>query len=238
MLYTFAILPAPLPEIAPLGITGKPIQYLLGDRLVAAIDPDLNVENLQLLPEQELMQAIIQHDRLVCELFEQHTLLPLRFGTAFVSIAALENYLAIEQEKLLASLERLDGYAEFLMTGTAIAPKIEASSNLKGKDYLLAKRSQYLQQEQWQAQLQQEVLEYLQILSANLKLATPTYQLQHQIVEPQGAEDLRAYLLLPRSQSQGWQNALQLWQEQHCHWQIAWSQPLPPYHFLTNVSSG
>ena len=91
MLYTFAILLAPLPEATPLGINGKPIQYLSRDRLVAMIEPDVDIEGLKLLPEQELMQAIIHHDRLVCELFEQRTLLPLRFGTAFVSIAALEN---------------------------------------------------------------------------------------------------------------------------------------------------
>ncbi len=232
MLYTFAILLAPVPEIEPLGIMGKPIQYLSCDRLVAVIEPDVDIEGLKLLPEQELMQAIIHHDRLVCELFEQRTLLPLRFGTAFVSVEALENYLKIEKENLLASLERLNGCAEFLVTGTAIAPKIEASSNLKGKDYLLAKRSQYLQQEQWQSQLQQEILEYLQILTVSLQLAAPAYQLQHQTVEPQGTEDLRVYLLLPRSQYESLQSALQSWQEQHSHWQIAWSQPLPPYHFL------
>jgi hypothetical protein len=233
MLYTFAILLAPVPEAAPLGIMGRPIQYLLCDRLVAVIEPDVDIEGLQLLPEQELMQSIIHHDRLVCELFEQRSLLPLRFGTAFVSIEALENYLETEKDRLLASLDRLNGYAEFLVTGTAIAPKIETSSNLKGKDYLLAKRSQYLQQEQWQSQLQQEVLAYLQILSANLKFAAPTYHLQHQTVEPQGSEDLRVYLLLPRSHCQSLQIALQSWQEQHSHWQIAWSQPLPPYHFLS-----
>jgi hypothetical protein len=232
MLYTFAILLAPLPEATPLGINGKPIQYLSRDRLVAMIEPDVDIEGLKLLPEQELMQAIIHHDRLVCELFEQRTLLPLRFGTAFVSIAALENYLETEKDNLLASLARLDGYAEFLVTGTAIAPKIEADSNLKGRDYLLAKRSQYLQQEQWQSQLQQEILEYLQILSAHLKLAAPAYQLQYQTVETKGTEDIRVYLLLPRSHSQALQIASQSWQDQHSHWQIAWSQPLPPYHFL------
>ena len=230
MIYTFAILLAPAPSELPLGITGKPIQYLQCDRLIAAIEPDIDIdiEALKLLPEQSLMQVIIQHDRLICELFNQHTLLPLRFGTAFVSIEALETYLQTESERLLASLQRLDGYAEFLITGSAIAPKAEAATNLKGKDYLLAKRSQYLQQEQWRSQLQQVVLEYRQVITDSLEL----YQPEFQHVETQGSEDVRVYALLPRSQVESLQDVLRSWQDQHSHWQIAWSDALPPYHFL------
>jgi hypothetical protein len=229
MLYTFAILLAPTPDERPLGITGKPIQYLQCDRLIAAIETDVDIEAMKLLPEQSLMQAIIHHDRLICELFHQRTLLPLRFGTAFVSIAALETYLQTEGDRLFASLQRLDGYAEYLITGTAIAPKLEAATNLKGKDYLLAKRSQYLQQEQWRSQLQQEVLNYRQTITDHL---SPEYPPEFQHVETQGSEDVRVYALLPRSQVEYLQEALRSWEVQHPHWQIAWSQALPPYHFL------
>jgi hypothetical protein len=230
MIYTFAILLAPAPDDLPLGITGKPIQYLNCDRIIAVIEPDVDIEALKLLPEQSLMQAIIQHDRLICELFEHRTLLPLRFGTAFVSISALEAYLQTEQERLVASLKRLDGYAEFLITGSAIAPKAEAVSNLKGKDYLLAKRSQYLQQEQLRSQLQQEVLDYRQTITNSLN--PDLYKPEFQHVETQGSEDVRVYALLPRSQVEYLQQKLRSWEETHSHWQIAWSQPLPPYHFL------
>ena len=228
MLYTFAILLAPMPNDRPLGITGKPIEYWQCDRLIAAIEPDIDIEALKLLPEQALMQVIVQHDRLICELFNQCTVLPLRFGTAFVSVSALETYLQTEGERLLARLERLDGYAEFLITGSAIAPKTEAGKELKGKDYLLAKRSQYLQQEQWRSQLQQEVLEYRQVITDSLEL----YQPEFEHVETQGSEDVRVYALLPRSQVESLKDALRSWQELHSHWQISWSDALPPYHFL------
>ena len=230
MIYTFAILTAPAPKGLPLGLTGKPIQYLQSDRLIAAIELDVDIEALKLLPEQSLMQAIVHHDRLICELFTDRTLLPLRFGTAFVSISALETYLQEESEKLYASLQRLDGYAEFLITGSAIAPKSEAATNLKGKDYLLAKRSQYLQQEEWRSQLQQEVLSYRQTLIDNLD--SEIYKPDFQHVETQGSEDVRVYALLPRSQVAQLQQAMRSWEHQHSHWQITWSQPLPPYHFL------
>jgi hypothetical protein len=230
MLYTFAILLAPVPDDLPLGIIGKPVQYLQCDRLIAVIEADVDIEALKLLPEPSLMQVIVQHDRLICELFDQRTLLPLRFGTAFVSIGALETYLREEGARLLASLERLDGYAEFLITGSAIAQKIEAAATLKGKDYLLAKRSQYLQQEQWRSQLQEEVLDYRQTITNSLNLDLYKPEFQH--VETQGSEDVRVYALLPRSQIEDLQVALRSWEEQHSHWQIAWSAALPPYHFL------
>ncbi|NUN65060.1 GvpL/GvpF family gas vesicle protein [Pseudanabaena biceps] len=228
MLYTYAILLEPIPHTLPVGITGKPVQYLSYDRLVAVVEPDVDIEALKLLPEQSLMQVIVHHDRLICELFSDRTLLPLRFGTAFVSHEALETYLQTEGDRLLASLERLEGYAEFLVTGQAIAPKVEMS-NLKGKDYLLAKRSQYLQQEQWQSQLQQEVIAYLQILMDNL---SEDFKLDYQKVEPQSAEDIRVYVLLPRSQVEFLQQSVRSWEQEHSHWQISWSQALPPYHFL------
>jgi len=230
MIYTFAILLAPAPSDLPLGLTGKPIQYFPSDRLIAVIEPDVDIEALKLLPEQSLMQAIVHHDRLICDLFNDRTLLPLRFGTAFVSIEALETYLEVESEKLFASLERLDGYAEFLITGTAIASKVEAAANLKGKDYLLAKRSQYLQQEQWRSQLQEEVITYRKVITDNLN--SEIYKPEFQHVEIQGSEDVRVYALLPRSQVEQLQTTLRSWEAEHSHWQISWSQALPPYHFL------
>ena len=230
MLYTFAILLEPVPEYLPLGITGKPIQYLQCDRLVAVIEPDVDIEALKVLSEQSLMQAIVQHDRLICELFADRPLLPLRFGTAFVSISALETYLQTESEKLETNLQKLAGYAEFLISGTAIAPKTETATNLKGKNYLLAKREQYLQQEQWRSQLQQESLAYLQVLVESLE--PEIYKPEFQQVETQGSEDVRVYALLPRSQFEQLQQVTRSWQQEHPHWQITWSQPLPPYHFL------
>jgi len=229
MIYTFAILYAPAPTDFPLGITGKPIQYFQSDRLIAAIELDVDIEALKLLPEQSLMQAIVIHDRLICQLFDQRPLLPLRFGTAFISISALESYLETESSRLLTSLEKLDGYAEFLVTGKAIAPKSEPASDLKGKQYLLAKRSQYLQQEQWREQLQQEVVIYFQILKAALG---DLYKLDFQKVEPQNSEDIRVYVLIPRSQIEQLLQAVRSWEIEHSHWQISWSEPLPPYHFI------
>ncbi|MDX2256187.1 MAG: GvpL/GvpF family gas vesicle protein [Pseudanabaenaceae cyanobacterium bins.39] len=229
MIYTFAILMAPCPKVQPLGLMGQPIQYWQCDRLVAVIQPDVDIEALKSLPEESLMQAIIQHDRLVCDLFTEQTLLPLRFGTAFISLDALDMYLRQEGAKLLGDLERLTGYAEFLIKGVAIAPKVEPQTNLKGKDYLLAKRSLYLQQEEWRSQLQQEISSYLQLIKDNLESGT---ELHIHSTEPQGSESWRCYLLLPRSQADYLQNLGKSWLEKHRHWQIEWTEALPPYHFL------
>lgn len=234
MIYTFAILLEPVPDVRPLGITGKPIEYIQCDRLVAAVETEVDIDALNQLPEQSMLQAIIHHDRLLCELFDQRPLLPLPFlKTFFSGVKTLESYLQTESPKLLASLQKIDGYAEFLITGTAIAiaPKVEAATQLKGKDYLLAKRSQYLQQEQWRSQLQREVLAYRQAITNYLN---PEYQVTFEQVETQGSEDVRVYALLPRSQVVALQETLRSWEDQHPHWQIAWSPPLPPYHFLNS----
>jgi hypothetical protein len=67
MLYTFVILLAPAPDDLPLGIFGNPIQYLQCDRLIAAIEPDVDIEALKLLPEQSLMQAIVNQNLKICQ---------------------------------------------------------------------------------------------------------------------------------------------------------------------------
>ena len=58
------------------------------------------------------------------------------------------------------------------------------------------------------------------------------YKPEFQHVETQGSEDVWVYALLPRSQVEDLQESLRSWEEQHSHWQISWSNALPPYHFL------
>jgi hypothetical protein len=37
------------------------------DRLIAAIEPDVDIEALKLLPEQSLMQAIVNQNLKICQ---------------------------------------------------------------------------------------------------------------------------------------------------------------------------
>ncbi|CAN1209037.1 Gas vesicle synthesis GvpLGvpF [Tumidithrix helvetica PCC 7403] len=222
MLYAFAILAVPIPTIQPLGIEGKPVTFIQVGELVVVVEPNLNVEALKETTEEILLQAVLQHDRVICELYSQHNLLPLRFGTAFVSESALREYLIANQQELSDRLRSLEGYAEYLLKGKANFPKPEINGNLKGKEYLMAKREQYLQQQQVQVQLQSEVQELYGLIPQTSRAAPKLIQ---------EAEETKAHLLLTPLQAEQLSQFLQTWQSLHSHWRFELSDALPPYHF-------
>ncbi|AFY72716.1 Gas vesicle synthesis protein GvpL/GvpF [Synechococcus sp. PCC 7502] len=227
MIYAISILASPIPKTQPIGLTGKLIEYIQVGQLVMAVIKDVDMELLKSSGEEILIQAVLDHDRLIYELFREQTLLPLRFGTVFKSQAGLEAYLQSEQEQLLSKLQKLKGYAEYLLTMTAIVresqtPKsqLESTQNLKGKDYLLAKRTKFFAEQTKRSQQQQECEALISILPV-----------QHQVTTPQSGEFLRVYFLANSLQITELQILISKWQLQHSHWQLELSKPLPPYHF-------
>jgi hypothetical protein len=239
MLYVFAILIAPAPEPEISGIH-QPIAYIQVGKLIAAIEPGLDIEALKQSGEAELIAAVVQHDRIMVELFTQQTLLPLRFGTAFVSEAALRDYLQANQAKLSDRLVQLSGYSEYLLKGQVAPPESKPNPNLKGRDYLLAKKQQYDQLQQAQQDQKQQRSQLINLVRSHTDLANPENPRDQQeqsdrdylqIATPQEAEDLRLYLLLSKPQAEQINQALAQWQENHSAWRLTLSPPLPPYHF-------
>lgn len=227
MIYAFAILSAPVPMIQPAGMLTDQIQYFQVEDLVVAVEPDIDVQELDQASEDRLLQAVLEHDRIICELFAYCALLPLRFGTAFVSEVALEDYLRSQQPVLKDRLQHLSGYAEYMLKGTCTPPTVlpsgQPQTELKGKNYLLAKRSQYVQQQEVRSQMQQDYEDLI------LFLNSPESKLQ--IVTPQGSENIRAFVLLTPIQAQTLSQSLVTWQIKHPDWQLDLSEALPPYHF-------
>jgi hypothetical protein len=226
MIYAFAILSAPVPMIQPVGMLTDQIQYFEVEDLVVAVEPDIDVQELDQASEDRLLQAVVEHDRIICELFAHCVLLPLRFGTAFVSQVALEDYLRSQQTILKDRLQNLSGYAEYMLKGTYTPPTVLPSvpqAELKGKDYFLAKRSQYVQQQEVRSQQQQDYEDLILLLNS------PESKLQ--IGTPQGSENFRAFILLTPIQAQTLGQSLTTWQIQHPDWQLDLSDALPPYHF-------
>jgi len=228
MIYTFAILLAPIPQIQLPGIRAQAIAYIQVGNLVAAVESGLNVEELKSSSEEILIQAVVSHDRLICQLFKHHALLPLRFGTAFISEQALQDYLTTQDQALSDRLQRLNGYAEYLVKATVTSqssPDLQ-EGNLKGKDYLLAKRRQYLQQQEFQAQRQQEYQALLAIIQASGQNS-----LQVELATPQAGETLRAYVLATTAEIVNLKQTIQNLQIQFPHWSLEISDRLPIYHF-------
>jgi hypothetical protein len=234
-LYTFAFFSDPVPQANPPGINGN-IKYLQVGNLVAAIEPDLDVQGLREVSEEVLLKAVLSHDRVICELFQDRTLLPLRFGTAFVSEAALRDYLHAHGRELSDRLQKLQNYAEYPIkakfrsrSSQQDSSQTEAKPELKGKEYLLAKRDFYIQQQESRSLQQQECEDLINLLNAiSVELEHPT---KPRISEQQNWDELRAFMLLKPGQLDLLQTAIDDWLIEHLSWQIEIADPLPPYHF-------
>ncbi len=235
MIYAFAILASPASNHKPVSILGIEIAYIEAEKLVVAVAQNFDFETIK-TDEAILIQAALEHDRLICELFAKNTLLPLRFGTVFKSQAVLKAYLLENAATFLAKLNFLKGCGEYVLTLVSPDSNISAGSQLSasnkietkpassqiltGKDYLLSKRAQYQAAETLKQQQQAQCQALIALL--------PT---QKQVVAPPKGEFLRAYFLANSDQIAELEPKIQDWHHKFSHWQLELSKPLPPYHF-------
>jgi Gas vesicle synthesis protein GvpL/GvpF len=222
-MYTYAFLASSTaPVELPLGITGS-LALIHEAGLAALVEPRLDLEALQ-QNDDRLVQAVVSHDRVLRELFEQATILPLRFGTSFISQAALEQHLQTHQAEYLQKLAELQDKAEY---GLKFVPselaEPEISTDVKGKAYFLAKKQRY---QTLAEQQQQQQVEFHQVIEA-IALSYPDVVLSE---AKDGVE--RVYLLSDRQEEPNLYQRLQNWQMQCPHWQISLVDALPPYHFV------
>ncbi len=221
-IYLYSICPSPSqPLPLPLGLS-EPTQLIAVDGIAALIETGIDLKTLQ-TDEPRLLNAVLSHDRVICELFQQTPLLPLRFGTQIASLDHLKAHLASQKNDYTAKLSILAPKVEYQVK--LIARSIDLpplAEGLTGRDYFLAKKQRL--QDQGDAQEQQQI-ELGQILDA----ISSTYR--HCIETEAPAGEARIYILIDREQ-----DTLPQWMEelrsQLFHWQIMLSEPLPPYHFV------
>lgn len=219
MIWAIAVLDGNPGNISPLGYVGA-------DDLGVAIIRDINLTDLENKSEEFLIAAVVEHDRLICQLFERFTVLPLRFGTVFKSQAILAEYLGSHHGELKAKLAKLKGYGEYLIT---LTPQISepwepnVTANLHGKDYLLAKRAKFVAEQAKRSQRQEQCQELLAQIN-------PEHQYT---VVPQAGEFLRMYFLAREDEMILFQSFLERWQLQYPHWEVRLGSSLPPYHFCS-----
>ncbi|MCY7282944.1 MAG: GvpL/GvpF family gas vesicle protein [Cyanobacteria bacterium CAN_BIN43] len=219
-MYTYAFLTTIPPQL-PEGIFGS-LQIITANGLAALVEPELAAEALQ-NTDQQLVQAVLSHDRVIRELFEQTTVLPLRFGTCFASRQGLLEHLEANGAEYLTKLKELQGKAEYALKLTPIAfPEAAIGAEVKGKDYFLAKKQIYQAQAAWQSEQQAE-------LEALFEAIAP----QHSWIRgeaDQGVE--RIYLLGDRQSETALLETFKTWQLHAAHWELMLGEPLPPYHFV------
>ncbi|PSB24259.1 GvpL/GvpF family gas vesicle protein [Stenomitos frigidus] len=227
-MYTYAFLKTPLtPLTLPKGITAF-VQTTNAGQLSAIVEPAVTLEHLP-QDDASLVQAVLAHDRVIRSLFLQTTILPLRFGTSFNSLPSLLAHLQAHRQAYLGKLAQLEGQAEYMLKLTPIPfPEVAIASDIRGKDYFIAKKQQYQAQLLYQNQ-QQEALRQIE------QSVAQTYP-HHYINESQTGEKTLYLLVARHLDSQLWQQ-IQSLQQKSPHWELTLGEALPPYHFVSDTVS-
>ncbi|KGF73299.1 hypothetical protein DO97_20955 [Neosynechococcus sphagnicola sy1] len=224
-MYTYAFCHTPTTPLRfPAGFA-NPVALISQGEIAAVVEPALFPDGL---PEedQQLIQAVVSHDRVLRELFAQIPLLPLRFGTRFGSCEALLSYLDSHRQDYLEKLASVAGKAEYILKliPQPFAPAPPSAPEVgQGREYFLAKKQRY----QTQLAQQQQQIEERQAVIAAIAQFYP--DLRAGEVQDQGE---RFYLLIDLALEPTLDQQLQVWQTLSPHWQLQRSEALPPYHFV------
>lgn len=228
-MYAYAFMETPTsPLKLPYGIAGR-VEVLSSAHLSALVEADLSWETLQ-DNDELLMQAVLSHDRVVCELFAQMAVLPLRFGTCFVGRERLEEYLDSHARLYREKLAFLKGKAEYTLKCRLLEEEVSArDSELGGRgkgeggrEYFLAKKQLYQLQRSRQRQQEQEWQSLLGAIS----------QFYPDSVQGESKGNVECiYLLGSREEELLLMRRVQDWQVQCSSWELSLGNALPPYHF-------
>lgn len=223
-LYTYAFVDTPVADIElPMGISDR---ILLIDKagVSAVVETGVSLESIQ-NDDEKLIQAVLSHDRVICEIFRQTTVLPLRFGTSFASKESLLTHLESHAEEYVKKLRQLDGKSEYILKfipGTLEEPTIPNETG--GRQYFLAKKQRYkTQQEFYTAQTAEWENAVAQI--------TEIYNKSALVVQPEN-EAARIYLLVSRTDETLLAEQFITWQQNCPRWELQLGEALPPYHFI------
>ncbi len=177
-------------------------------RVLAAVQPDLDLT--MLAEETTALEAVVDHDRVIQELFALAPVLPLRFATVFSSADALSEHLLAHQDLYLARLDQLQDRVEFTLRLTPVVLAPTVANAAEGRAYFQQRKQQYQQvqdRQQQQRAEQEHLFTHLQTLGV------------HYVLEGE-----RVHLLVPR--------ALGVFLIPLTHWEVTLTGPLPPYHFV------
>ncbi|MEO1400090.1 MAG: GvpL/GvpF family gas vesicle protein [Cyanobacteria bacterium J06635_1] len=224
-LYAFCWLPRLREATPPLPAgLNHPIQIISEGDIGAAIELGIDLTAME-QDDIQLVAGVVNHDRVICDLFEMTPLLPLRFGTQFLSETALRSHLQHNATRYRQRLEFLTDQVEICLKLTPAAlPTPPVDTPLKGPDYFLAKK-QLLQDQATHQQHQQDQLSQLQSKIAH------TYPHLAQEFTPDTLEQ-KIYLLIGSDLLPQLPNHLATWQTTYPLWTIAASEARPPYHFV------
>ena len=127
-------------------------------------------------------------------------------------------------------LQAVAGCGELVIKITLTPPMATSEpNNLKGKAYLLAKKAQYDQTQQWQNQIETESAQLQQELQKLARYAPL-------VLNPHPSENLRWCILLPWHQFNALETLLEQWQANYPHWQITLGSFGAAYHTIAHLA--
>lgn len=221
-MYVYAFL-KPIPLDLPEGLTTS-LELIGNPDLAAVVENGLAPESIRMADDRFQLQAILSHDRVLRELFYQTDVLPVPFGTFLISEDALLNHLAMHQLDYLQKLEAIAHQAEYTLKAEP-APLMleELDETVRGKEYFLAKKRRYQQQEEFYSQQTAQKNWLLEAIAA----------VPYPFVCSEPKDNIeRIHILCPRQSEEPLQQILNDWQA-HCPaWLLSIGDALPPYHFV------
>lgn len=222
-LYLYAVCQIPeQPLTLPLGIERETMLVAV-EGMGAIAEPDIDLAALQ-ADDQRLLTGVLTHDRVICDLFQQTVLLPLRFGTQLASAERLRDHLLENQHDYQRKLAAVAQKAEYQIKLVPLEiPLPPLPEGLRGRDYFLAKKERLKAQTEAQQQQQVELGRLIQ----RIQTAYP----QSLQGEPQDGA-ARLYLLADKTASADLRQRAEAWQAETAHWRMTLSEALPPYHFV------
>lgn len=220
--YTYAFLETPsFPLTLPQGIASQ-VVLINGTQLSAIVEPGISLESCQ-KNDAEIIQIALCHDRVICEIFEQITILPLRFGTCFKSQTKLLNYLELHSQEYRKQLEKIKGKVEFCLKLIPHSlPETETFTE-KGRNYFLAKKQQYQNRQNFTIAQDTEKQNLIDVIRN-------VHQLPIVIQDKQ--EEVRIYILVGSQDKILILEQFLSWQKACPRWDLSLGDVLPPYHFI------
>lgn len=228
MIYTYAIVRRPTETLVlPEGLR-SPLTWNIAGDLAALVETDLALETLE-TDNEFLLQAVVHHDRVVRYLFARMTVLPLRFGTYFLSPERLHEHLSAGSQGYERELQRLGGRAEFaLKLFPAEAPTADSATTDGGRAYFLAKKQRHQNLQTFKARQQAEKAALMAAIAADGAEICP--------LDPDESGTERLCFLGNRAGVTG--KAWERWRAIAPSWHLQVSEALPPYHFVRALADG
>jgi hypothetical protein len=206
------------------------VQIIHTGNLAALIEPNISINSLK-QDENTLIRAVISHHSIIGHVFSQTTLLPLRFGTCFISLEDLSTYLKQNEQPYLVKLNHFEGKAEYSIK---LIPRdlpldnqnisLDNSPHKSGRQYFLAKKQLHQIQLAHQQQRAEEKDKFISLISQTF----PEYLQTDGPTSPLTT----IYILTHREDTQTLNEIVHNFQINCNYWDFQVESLIPPYHFL------